>query len=239
MVPDDPATHDVARVYDLWSASYDDDKNVTRDLDAEVVRRAPLEIAGRNVLELGCGTGKNTQWLAAQARRVVGMDFSAGMLARARERLAQQEHVQLVQHDVREPWSVKDASVDLVIGNLVLEHVQALGPVFREAARVLRSGGQLFISELHPYRQWRGGQAHFADAASGERVCVAAHVHSVAEYVNGGLEAGLVLRHLGEWVEPGAPPAGPPRLLSVLFEKRAVAHCGVAEAPQRIRPADG
>jgi ubiquinone/menaquinone biosynthesis C-methylase UbiE len=212
----------VAAAYDRWAASYDDDRNLTRDLDATVLRDAPLALDGRDVLEIGCGTGKNTEWLAERARSLVALDFSEGMLARARERLARRgtdARVRFVRHDVREPLPLPDASADVMVGNLVLEHVRDLAPVFAEAARVLRPGGTLWLCELHPYRQWRGGQAHFTDAASGETVHVSAYVHSVAEYVNGGLGAGLLLRHLGEWVEPGAPEGAPPRLLSVRFEK--------------------
>jgi malonyl-CoA O-methyltransferase len=220
--PPPPAPFDVAGAYDRWSASYDEDRNATRDLDAEGVRAAPLGVAGRDVLELGCGTGKNTVWLAARARTVVGLDFSAGMLAQARRRLdaaGEAAPVRLVRHDVREPWPVADGAVDLVIGNLVLEHVERLPPIFAEGYRVLRPGGRLFLCELHPYRQWRGGQARFTDAATGETVHVAAHVHTVAEYVNGGLDAGLALRHLGEWLEADATPGDPPRLVSVRFER--------------------
>ena len=212
----------VAEAYDRWSASYDADRNATRDLDAAVLRRIPLDLDGRDVVELGCGTGKNTVWLAERARTVVGLDFSDGMLTRARERLAAQEHaasVRFVRHDVRDPWPATLASVDVVVGNLVLEHVEALAPVYAEAARVLRPGGQLLLCELHPERQRRGGQAHFTDAASGDTVHVPAHRHTVSEYVNDGLAAGLTLRHLGEWLEDGAPDDAPPRLLSVLFTR--------------------
>ncbi|HEX3160027.1 MAG TPA: class I SAM-dependent methyltransferase [Gemmatimonadaceae bacterium] len=211
------APPEIATAYDRWAASYDVDRNATRDLDADVVQRAPLVVADRDVLELGCGTGKNTAWLAGRARSVVGLDFSEGMLARARSRVPA-AHVRFVRHDVQQPWPVRDASVDLVVGNLVLEHVEHLGPIFAQAARVLRAGGQLFLCELHPYRQWRGGQAGFADGETGETIRVPAHVHTVAEYVNGGLARGFTLRELGEWLEAGAPSAAPPRLLSVLFE---------------------
>ena len=209
---------DVERAYDRWAASYDVDRNATRDLDAAVVRRVPLVLADHTVLELGCGTGKNTEWLAERARRVVGLDISSGMLARARERVPA-SHVAFVRADVRMPWPVRDAVADVVIGNLVLEHVDTLAPVFAEAARVLRPGGQLFICELHPYRQWNGGQAHFTDAATGQTVHVTAHVHTASDYVNGALAAGLALRHLGEWIEDDAPGGAPPRLLSALFER--------------------
>jgi ubiquinone/menaquinone biosynthesis C-methylase UbiE len=208
----------IARAYDSWAASYDVAPNATRDLDAEVVRRAPLDVDGRDLLELGCGTGKNTAWLAERARSVIALDFSPGMLARARQRVGS-EHVRFVRHDVREPWPVPAAAVDVVVGNLVLEHVEDLSPIYAEAARVLRPGGRLLLCELHPERQRRGGQAQFTDPATGGTVHVAAYRHTVGEYVNGGIAAGLRLRHLGEWLEAGAPPDASPRLVSVLFER--------------------
>lgn len=213
-----PSRDDVERAYDRWAASYDQDKNATRDLDAAVVRRAPLDLADRDVLELGCGTGKNTVWLAEHARHVTAIDFSDAMIARAHERLGT-SNVKFVRHDVREPWPVAAASVDVVIGNLILEHVHDLAPVFFEATRVLRPGGQLFICELHPYRQLLGVQAHFTDPSTAEEVKVTAHDHTVSEFVNGGIGAGLSLRELGEWLEEGAAADAPPRLISLLFDR--------------------
>ena len=212
------AGSDVAQAYDRWSRRYDDDHNQTRDLDARVVRQSPLHIAGARVLELGCGTGKNSEWLAAQARELVALDFSPGMLDVARRRV-RAAHVRFVEHDITRPWPVDPASCDVVVGNLVLEHVRDLGPVYTEAARVLRPGGQLFVCELHPYRQLRGSQAHFEDAETKETIPVTAYQHSVSEYVNGGLAAGLTLRLLSEHLEESAAPDSPPRLLSVLFAR--------------------
>ena len=209
---------EVSRAYDRWAHQYDADPNRTRDLDAQVLRTIGLRVHGRDVLELGCGTGKNTQWLAGLAQSVVALDFSAGMLARARVRVPA-PHVRFVQQDIRDPWPLAAGSADLVVGNLVLEHVEDLAPLHRDAARVLRTGGQLLFCELHPERQRRGGQAHFTDARDGTTVVVPAFRHTVAELVNGGLEAGLRLTHLGEWAEDGANPGDPPRLVSVLFEK--------------------
>lgn len=208
----------VARAYDRWAASYDADRNVTRDLDATVVRSVNLPIDGVDVVELGCGTGKNTAWLADRAGRVTALDFSPGMLARAQERVAA-SHVRFAEHDIRRPWPLPDASADVVIGNLVLEHVASLAGVYAEAARVLRPGGVLFLCELHPERQRCGGQAHFTDSA-GVTTHVPAFRHTVAEYVNDGIAAGLRVVHLGEWLEADAVPGAPPRLLSIRFEKR-------------------
>ena len=208
---------EVAQAYNKWATSYDADKNVTRDLDALVMQRVGLQLTDKDILELGSGTGKNTTYLAQHARHVTAMDFAEGMIARAHQRIVT-NNVQFVKHDVRDSWPVPSASVDLVVANLILEHVHDLAPVFFEAARVLRPNGQFFFCELHPYRQLTGGQANFVDPATGEAVLVAAHVHTVSEYVMGGIETGFLLRSLGEWTEDDAQPSTPPRLISCLFQ---------------------
>jgi malonyl-CoA O-methyltransferase len=108
--------------------------------------------------------------------------------------------------------------VDLVVANLILEHVHDLEPVFFEAARVLRPDGQLYFCELHPYRQLLGGQAQFTDPKTGETVMVTAHVHSISEYVNGAIRAGFVVREIGEALEDDAAAGSPPRLITMLFD---------------------
>lgn len=204
---------DVAGAYDRWSQVYDAGVNPTRDLDAAMLRRLDLDLRDRDVLEIGCGTGKNTAWLAEHARSVVAMDFSAGMLAQAQRRIAA-PHVRFVRHDLREPWPLADASIDRVIGNLVLEHVEALDGVFAEAARVLRDGGECYFCELHPYRQLMGKQARFAHPETGETVRVAAFLHDVSDYVNAAIRAGLRIVATYEWRDeaPASTPASTPAI---------------------------
>ena len=209
---------EVALAYDRWFATYDSDRNATRDLDALVLRSAGLTLAGARVLELGCGTGKNTEWLVEQAESVLALDFSAGMLSRARQRVTA-SNVQFAVHDVRERWPLDDDAVDLVIGNLVLEHVEQLDIVFSESARVLAAQGTLYCCELHPFRQWQGGQAQFVDAATGETVRVQAFVHTVSDYINAGVRAGFILQQVGEHVEGAATATALPRLLSLQFRR--------------------
>ncbi len=205
-----------ARVgYEAWAATYDTQANATRDLDAAVLRRAGLLFGGEAVVEIGAGTGKNTAYLAAHARSVLALDLSPAMLARAQQRVLD-GHVRFVEHDITRPWPAADAEAGVVVGNLVLEHVAALRPVFAEARRVLRPGGVMFICELHPYRQLRGAQAAFW--SGGKPVPVEAYVHSVSDYVNAALDSGLEVVRLGEWQDE---PVGTlePRLLSALFRR--------------------
>lgn len=212
---------EVSTAYDRWSAQYDNDRNLTRDLDAHVLRQMPnLVLTGMRVLEFGCGTGKNTEYLAQHARELVAMDFSGGMLEVAQRRVPH-AHVRFVQHDVRTPWPIDDNTIDVVVGNLVLEHVEDLSVVYAQAARILRDGGQLYLCELHPYRQWRGGQAHFTEQATGETIQISAHMHSVGDYINSAIKQRFVLAELGEWLESDAPAGAFPRLLSLLFTRAA------------------
>ncbi len=165
------------------------------------------------MLELGCGTGLNTQRLAAQAGHVVATDVSDQMLARARERL-DPDSVALRSLDVTEPWPVEAGRFDCVVTTLVLEHVEALQSVFQEARRVLQDGGTFYLAELHPYRQFDGTQAHFEVETTGEMVVIDAFTHPVSEFGNAGIEAGFGVQEMGEWRADGDER---PRLLSILF----------------------
>jgi ubiquinone/menaquinone biosynthesis C-methylase UbiE len=205
---------DIAAAYDDWAKAYDTDANRTRDLAGAVLRQAALEVAGRDVLEIGCGTGSNTQWLACHSRSVIAVDFSKEMLRRAESR-ARASHVRFVQHDVRSPWPIAAASVDVIIATLVLEHVEHLEPVLAESARVLRSGGEMFLCELHPVRQLQGHQAQFTDPRTGDRILVQAFLHDTSEYVNLARQVGFQLLHMGEWRDPDRTQRTPPRLLSL------------------------
>jgi len=213
---------EVADAYNEWAESYDIDHNRTRDLAAQALRQADLSFANRNVIEVGCGTGRNTEWLArpaAGATDIVALDFSEEMLARARDHV-RDPRVRFIQHDIRATWPLADASADVVIVMLVLEHVELLPPVFAEAARTLSAGGELFICELHPMRQLLGGQAQFTSTQTGERQLVPAFLHNVSDYVNAGLSSGDELVHMGEWRDADALPKDLPRLLSLRFRLR-------------------
>lgn len=205
----------VAAAYDAWAGDYDGDENRTRDMDAAVLRSRGFDLAGLDVLELGCGTGKNTVWLAERAQSVTAVDFSEQMMAQARARVSA-PHVRFVHADLTRPWPLDAAAFDFATANLVLEHVEDLPHVFAEAARVLRPGGRLFVSELHPYRQLAGSQARYTDPATREVVRVPAYLHDASEFVLAGLGAGFTLSHLGECRDADAEGRSTaPRLLTL------------------------
>jgi len=215
-------TSAVQAAYDLWADSYDSVENATRDLDAAVLRAQGFALAEATAIEAGCGTGKNSVWLAERARALIAFDFSEAMLDRARRALdaAQfRDRARLLRHDIVEPWPVAEAGADLVIIDLVLEHVANLAPVFAHAHRALKRGGRLFLCELHPFRQWLGKQARFHDRSTGAEIRIPAFPHAISDFVNTSIAQGFTLARLDEWRDPGASTDTAPRLLSLNLEK--------------------
>src|SRR5215211_3156892 len=150
----------VQNAYNEWSATYDSDENLTRDLDQQVTRSLLAGLHFDSILEIGCGTGKNTVFLAGIGEQVSAIDFSQGMIEKAKQKV-QAENVRFSMMDIIQPWEFQNQSFDLILCNLVLEHIENLSPVFQEATRTLRPTGKFFINELHPFRQYDGKKARF------------------------------------------------------------------------------
>lgn len=205
----------IQQAYDEWSDSYDVDENLTRDLDQKVTREVLTNLHFTSILEIGCGTGKNTSFLSQIGDKVHAVDFSEGMIEKAMGKV-QAENVKFSIMDIAKKWSFDEGSFDLIVCNLVLEHVEDLSFVFSEAARVLEDKGRFFINELHPFKQYEGKKARFDK--DGEKVEVDAFVHHISDFVNAAMSNGLKLINLDEyWHEKDQ--GKPPRLVSFMFEK--------------------
>ena len=103
----------------------------------------PADLAGKDAIELGCGTAYVSAWLARRGARVVGVDNSAAQLATARELQRQHGLDFPLLHGNAEAVPYPDASFDFAIseyGACLWADPQRWVP---EAARLLRPGGQL------------------------------------------------------------------------------------------------
>ena len=77
----------IRQAYDQWADQYDTNANKTRDLEAQALRHVLHQHPFTDVLEIGCGTGKNSEWLVTRTQRVLAVDFSPQMLARAQDKI--------------------------------------------------------------------------------------------------------------------------------------------------------
>ncbi len=203
----------VQQAYDVWAENYDTVTNKTRDLEAKALRASVLFSAPLDVLEIGCGTGKNTEWLAAKAKHLVAADFSAEMLAKAKKKNTA-NNVEFRQFDLRDEWEFSENEFDLVTCSLALEHIENIDFVFGQANRVLRPGGLFYIGELHPFKQYQGSKARF-DTESGvfELECF---VHHVSEIYAAAKINNFELVDLKEWFDDDKTAI--PRLITMIFQ---------------------
>ena len=201
--------------YTRWSTTYDSDRNLTRDLDHRATQHALTGRRYQNIMELGCGTGKNTAFLTQIAQRIVALDFSAGMLCQAKSKI-KSDHVLFVVADLNKPWPCKTQSFELIVCNLVLEHIEDLDAVFRQVFRSLKSGGQFFLSELHPFRQYQGTKANFR--TGDDAIEIPAFVHHLSDFTDSANDNRLSLRTMKEWWHE-EDQNKLPRFVSFMFEK--------------------
>jgi malonyl-CoA O-methyltransferase len=205
----------VHEAYTHWSSTYDSDRNLTRDLDQSVTRDVLTQSHCSTILELGCGTGKNTTLLSQIGQRVYALDFTVEMIRHAQAKVAN-ANVVFARADLTQPLPCVGDAIDLVTCNLVLEHIADLTFIFREAHRVLTRGGRFYVSELHPFKQYQGKKARFQRGET--RIEISAFVHHISDFLNAAEAARLKLLKLNEWWH-AEDQNETPRLISLLFEK--------------------
>jgi ubiquinone/menaquinone biosynthesis C-methylase UbiE len=201
--------------YNSWASQYDTNENKTRDLEAKALMEVLSTIPFNSCLEIGCGTGKNTEWLLQKAERLTAVDFSEEMLSKAREKV-QSPKVEFLQADINNEWNFTEKKFDLVGFSLVLEHIQNLDHIFKEAFERLEDRGYLYIGELHPFKQYTGSKARFE---TGEGVhIVQCYNHHISEFIQSAEKNGLKLLQLREWFDSN-DRSSIPRILTLLFQK--------------------
>jgi len=176
--------------YAAWAACYDGDGNPLVALEGPAMRALFGPVAGRRVLDLGCGTGRHTLALAQAGALVTAVDQSPEMIARARPKLRGYQ-VEWVLHALPDLLSLPDAAFELAVLGLVAEHVADLPGLLAEVARVLRPGGRCLLSALHPERTAAGQRARFIDPQTGVRRPITTYHRTLDDYRAAAAGAGL------------------------------------------------
>lgn len=127
---------------------------ITDALEQQLLFECLGSVAGKTLLDVGCGDGALALELARRGAIVTGLDADAAMIAAARRRADSAGiRLRLVEGQA-ETLPFDDAAFDYVIAITVLCFVPDAGQAFGEMARVLRPGGRLLIGELNRWSLW-------------------------------------------------------------------------------------
>lgn len=181
---------DTASTYDLWAQHYDTDDNFLTALDSrEMMTLLPQLLCMIDtpkpwkLVDLGCGTGRNTlHLLAVPESQVVALDLSPKMLDIARHRVSKANPSSVAVFEVYDMLaapSVPAAALGAmaVVSALVVEHIP-LPVFFQTAAAMLMPGGLLLLTNMHS-DMGRMTQAGFVDPVTGHKIRPTSYAHSM------------------------------------------------------------
>jgi malonyl-CoA O-methyltransferase len=156
-----PPVLSVTAGYERWAKTYDASHNPLLALEQRMIAPMLPDLAGKQVLDLACGTGRWFSLLAARGvAQLIGADMSRAMLriADKKPNLA----LVLIQADCT-AIPLKGGEIDFAICSFSAGHIRNLDDFAAECSRVLRPGAELFMSDLHPDAYSAGWRTGFRD----------------------------------------------------------------------------
>ncbi|MGW1147233.1 class I SAM-dependent methyltransferase [Streptomyces sp. NPDC002454] len=180
---------DEAAGYASWAKLYDSLPSSYLEVEEPIVHRLLDAGPVGTALDAACGTGRTTVALTSRGYRTIGVDQSPQMVEQARRKAPEAEF----RLGRLEQLPVDDASVDLAVSTLALTHQPALGPAVAELARVVRPGGRVIVTDLHPFVITLQGQCLFVHGDD-HLAFVRNHVHLPGRYIEAFSAAGLTVR---------------------------------------------
>lgn len=173
-------------VFDAKASTYDDFcrtpiGHYVDVVEHDIIRALANPKPGEIAVDLGCGTGAYTLWLAEMGLSVHGVDISAAMLQVARQKRHDEVNPAFVQADLTNlPFD--DDTFDLAICNVVLEFVTDSASVLREAHRILKPGGRMVVGFVGRNSPW-GAKYTRRGQTDPTSVYSSAHFYSYSEAV--------------------------------------------------------
>jgi ubiquinone/menaquinone biosynthesis C-methylase UbiE len=183
---------EVDAAYEDWAPRYDGSNPLIATEEAtmlDVLAGLPTGMA----VDVAAGTGRLAGHLARLGHTVVAIDRGEAMLRRAAEHGAT---ARLCRGDLlRLP--LRSSTADLLTCALALTHVTDLDAAFQEFARVVRPGGAVVTSDIHPFAVATGAHAFF-ERPDGSRAVVRNELHWPSAYVKAATAPGLVVERCDE-----------------------------------------
>ena len=135
-------------LFNIWAQVYDEQPNPLLALEQRFLRHMLPEIAGLDVIDAGCGTGRWLQLLASRhPASLVGVDPSPEMLQRASAKLGAKSTLHLGSCAA---LPVQNAAADLILASFVISYLDDIETFARELNRVARPGANIFLTDMHP-----------------------------------------------------------------------------------------
>ena len=183
---------DPQAAYALWARTYPPHAhNALMALEQQTVLSLLPDLAGLTVLDIGCGSGRYLRELRDRGANPMGLDLSAPMLAKARQVTSRVARANLC------ALPVDAMAIDVIVCGLALGDVPNLEIALVEMARVLRPGGCVVYSVVHPVGATAGWSRTFE--AEGRQVAIDGYWHSVEDHRQSCAAAGLGVT---AWAEP-------------------------------------
>jgi len=179
--------------YRVWSERYDEPGDPIIELEEPVVWSLLDELPPGRALDAGCGTGRHARHLVELGHDVMGVDLTPEMLARARV-AAPTAH--FLEADLCQ-IPAQDGAFDVVVCGLALAHLAHLDRALAELGRVVKEGGRLVVSVLHPFQAFLSWHAPFEDE-HGRRRFIREHPHTHGHYLRAMQSAGLSIMACSE-----------------------------------------
>ena len=183
------------RAYQLWAPHYDSSVNPLLALEERRLSCHLGTFAGKDVVDLGCGTGR---WLikleTLQPKSLTGVDVSPAMLDQARIKCA--KTTRLLHSDCNDT-PLRGRSADRILASFLLSYLSDLPAFARESARILRTHGSILISDVHPDTATYGWRRTFR--AGGTVFEIETHRYTLIHLVDAMEQAGFKFQHRVEW----------------------------------------
>ncbi|MHB8579866.1 MAG: class I SAM-dependent methyltransferase [Ignavibacteriaceae bacterium] len=171
---------DPEKAYNIWADIYDSDNdNLVFRMEEEILDSlmVTLNLSGKLTLDYGCGTGRNwKRLLKYNAGKIIGCDISQKMLEKLKNKYTEYE-TYLIKKNSSLP--VKTGTIDFIFSTLVIAQINNLKKTFHEWDRLIKPGGLILLTDLHPDILSAGGKRTFEK--NGKVYEIKNYIHSIGK----------------------------------------------------------